>query len=235
MNENCPREVPTRMTKMNFSEFMRQLIRALQLSGLGIALLSQTAFAVEKLHWGPEVAVSLPQPLQIGARAFCEGDEFFCKENLHAFMNAGYFYLPISSKSISAMSAELGARYFPFGKIFYLSGGVGYRAITLSADTSLFEIDDETIATDSQLNLRTLYFASALGASFSLSETLSISFDVGLQSPIMGSGNIHLSNDNTGEHSNNSDLLRVDSDPAVSRIARLPLPRITLFRLTWTL
>jgi hypothetical protein len=62
-----------------------------------------------------------------------------------------------------------------------------------------------------------------------------VGFDIGVQIPILASGEMYLEDSNTGKNSNNSETLKVNSDVAMGRIAQLPIPRITLIRFTWLL
>jgi hypothetical protein len=180
----------------------------------------------------PELMVSLPQPLMVGVEIHRGEGSLF-----RMYMDGGYFKYPLSGDgkmAISTGTLESGFRLSPFQSWWSLSVGVGYRQFKYATNSlSSFSIDDEVLATEAAINLSTFYFSPMLEAKVNLSKSWELAFGLGVQIPIVGSGSITLLNSNDGTNSDNSDLLAVDSGNYISRVARLIVPRVTLFRLTW--
>lgn len=212
-------------------EFKKRVLFTLSI----IFLISNTSHAIDFIEWGPEVGISFPQPLQLGAHLNCSGNEFFCANKVQFYSNVGYVYLPINKFSLRIFSTEIGSRYYVWDGAFYVSTGLGYRYISLAVDTSMFKIDNETVITDGSLRLNTLYLSPTVGWDFSISDSLRLGFDIGVQIPLfMTSGCLYLSNKNDGTNSDNSSFLQTNSQKAISRIAALPLPKLALIRFSWT-
>lgn len=188
--------------------------------------------APQGLRISPQVALALPQPLAIGAETFRAHDTA-----LRGFGSIGYVPVPLpgSGKSLSIFSIQAGARYFPWKRGFFGAFCLGYRHIAFSADTSAFKLDDVVVATNGTIDLHTVFLGSSLGAEFSLSQSLTFGFDLGLQLALMGSGRMNLVDSQTGTDSSNSDILAINDPSSMERVAKLLLPQITLFRLTWHL
>lgn len=184
-----------------------------------------------KLRISPEAAIALPQPIKIGAELALPG-----LSRLRPYGDAGYAWVPFSSgsKSLRVYSLEAGARYFPWEERFFASAALGFRYLGFSTDVSSFKIDDQAVATDGTIATKAFYAGLTLGAEFPLTSKLSFGFDIGLQIPLVAWGSLDLSDSTTGADSSNSELLAVDSN-GISRIAKLVLPQITLFRLRWNL
>jgi len=192
--------------------------------------------SVDSVSINPELALSLPQPLQIGAMAYCEGSSFLCDDSLSYFITGGYLGLSLNSgsRSLQLYTAELGARFFPVEFPLFFSLGIGYRSITYSVNISAFQIADSSVASNAALSFYSFYAEPAVGWQFSLSDTFALSFQLGLQVPLFPGGNLNLYNTQTGANSNNSDELTVDNANYLSRIGNIPLPTMQL-RLTWFL
>ena len=118
---------------------------------------------------------------------------------------------------------------------FFVSLGLGYRKIAITADLSTFKIEGESLATSATLNLGTLYFGPSVGWEFDLSRKLSLGVELGLQLTLVAGGSLYLEDSKTGANSDDSEVLRTNSSAAMGRIASLPLPKVTLFRLTYHL
>ena len=181
------------------------------------------------------MAVALPQPLAVGVEASCQGSERICREDLKFYGTVGFFRWPITvaERSLSAFTLESGARYYPFKFPLYVSAGFGFRQLRLTTDVSSFTIEGESLATSGSLNLSTVYFTPTVGWTFSLSKDLFLGMEVGAQLPLIASGDLYLQDSATGANSDTSDTLKTNSATAMSRIARLPIPKFTLIRLTW--
>ncbi len=183
-----------------------------------------------RLRWAPEFKLSLIQPLQIGTEAYWA-------PSLRFFGDLGYVKFPIPNKqtTVDLFNVQAGARWFPFASWLFFYGSFGYRNFNISTDVSSFKVEDETIASSGTINLPAFYFAPGMGMIFELSESLSIGFDLGLQLPLISSGTLSFNDAATGENSNNSDQLKVNSGNAMGRISGLILPELTLCRLSWRL
>lgn len=186
----------------------------------------------ESISINPELSLSFPQPIQIGAMVTCEGESFLCKDSLEFFVIGGYLPLSLGSRSVHLWNAELGARAFPFNFPLYFSLGVGYRSVSYNVNISSFQLADSTVATNAALNFSSFYAEPSVGWEFSLCDHLSLSLQLGLQIPFLPGGNLDLYNTQTGTNSNNSGELTVDNANYLSRIGNIPLPTFQV-RLTW--
>jgi hypothetical protein len=191
---------------------------------------------IESIQWGPEVGVSFPQPLQIGAQISCSGTGLFCHSRWKYYVDTGFFPVSLSSDSrkLEIFSIETGARITPFSFPLTFSLGLGYRTINFSTrDVSAFLLDGATVASNASLIFSTLYFNPGIGWEFNLSEQLTLAIQIGMQFALIGNGSLFLSNQSTGANSGNSSLLETDSGAPLRRVASLVVPSLTLMRLTW--
>lgn len=181
-----------------------------------------------ELHLAPELAIALPQPLQIGLEAHYD-------PRFRAFADLGYLKLNIggSSRSVTLYDVHAGARWSPWNRWFFFTGAFGYRRIQLVGDISALKISGESIASTGNADLQTFYFAPGFGFNWDLSRKLSLNFDLGYQLPLHSYGSLSFEDRSTGENSANSPRLRVDSDRAMSRVAAIPIPQLTLLRFVW--
>jgi hypothetical protein len=186
----------------------------------------------DTIKLGPEVALSFPQPIQIGAELYCTGGWILCSEQFKYYIDAGYFNYKISSSgnAIGASSVEGGLRYFPFSFPLFFSMGLGYRRVFGSLNMSEFKIDELVLATNANFDLSTFYFGPGLGWRVSVTERLFLSFEFGIQLAILKGGDVFLENRDTGQNSSNSEDLQINSGRALQRIAGLTIPRLTLVR-----
>lgn len=198
---------------------------------VGAGLTEVPASVSPEWRISPQISMTFPQPIQFGAE-FRKG----LSSNLRPFGEFGYLRLPISggSKSFKVFSTQVGLRFFPRNGSFFILAGMGYRYLGLAADVSAFKIDGDVEVTQGSVGLRTFFTRFALGGDFQISNHLQLGFDVGIQYPLLGGADINLVDTATGENSSNSAILYVDSTP-MNRVAKLPLPQITLLRLTWLL
>ena len=203
---------------------------------ISLSLLQPVAFAVDRLQWAPEIAISFPQPLSLGAEFSCQGSEIFCQSHLKYFASGGYFQYPFFSSGQgqggNVGSVEIGARYYPFSFPLRFSLGLGYRHVGVNASLNNFTIEGEQVATSASLHFSTLYIAPGIGYTVALSRKLFLGFEVGGQVSLLGFGSLFLQNSTTGQNSNNSSVLSTNSW-VLNRVADLFLPTVTLFRLTW--
>ncbi|CAM6053631.1 unnamed protein product [Sphagnum tenellum] len=147
--------------------------------------------AKAELELGPEIAISLPQALQIGVQGYCTGEGF----------------------------------------LFFVGFCLGFRNIGVSADLSAFRMMAPLWHPSATVNLATLYAGPTLGIRFTVSQGFYLEANLGIQLSIYGWGYAFLSNAMTGANSNNSSNLQVDSNMAMSRVASIALPSISLIRL----
>jgi hypothetical protein len=194
-------------------------------------------YGFESIKLSPEASLGFPQGIQAGTEAFCENDSFYCSKKLKFFAHMGFFRYPLvgGERYFRAFNFEIGSRIFPFQFPLYLATSVGYRNINVSADVSAFKIEEEIVATSATMRLSTLYFSPGIGWEFSLSRRLTLGVELGVQISLIASGDLFFEDQNTGANSDNSDVLKVQSEKQIGRIAHFILPTLTLFRFTWSL
>ncbi|MEO5969955.1 MAG: hypothetical protein ABIQ95_08505 [Bdellovibrionia bacterium] len=155
-------------------------------------------------------------------------------ERLRGYVDMGGLLYPlaVSDKSLSVFNLESGVRYFPFSDSPFFTGfALGVRNVGLKADLSAFRVDGATLASSATVNFSTVYVGPLVGLKFALGNGFLIEGNAGLQWPIYASGSMYLLNGDTGANSNNSDTLQVDSKIAMTRIAGILLPSVTVIRL----
>jgi hypothetical protein len=187
---------------------------------------SEASEKPEKEVWiYPQIGVSLPQPLTVGIEAFRTN-----AENIKIFIDTGYFQYPFSSspRTFKEFSVNAGVRYYPFNNWFYTSGALGYRwlSYSLSDISALRGIDGEILANALGIHLTTFYTSIAFGFNVHVSSRVIFGFEIGAQLPIMGSA---------AQEIQTSSGTTTTGAEGFSRIARFPIPQITLFRLSWML
>lgn len=177
----------------------------------------------------PEFMIAAPQPLKLGVEAYSN-------PSIRPVLNFGYIKVPFGiNRSVTIASVEGGARFSPWAKWNFFGAAIGYRHLNLTTDISAFKIEGESLATVGSVDLDTFYFAPTWGCRFSLTQRLFIGFDVGAQIPLISTGALRLEDAQTGQNSENNEVLRTDSERSMSRLAGLLLPQVTLVRLTWYL
>ena len=139
--------------------------------------------------------------------------------------------LGASEKSLSVFNLETGVRFFPFDLPFFTGFALGIRNISLNADLSNFRVDGASLASSATLSFSTVYVGPLLGIKWTLGNGFLLEANAGIQLALYASGSMNFMNGDTGANSNNSDTLQVDSKAAMSRIAGILLPSITLIRL----
>jgi hypothetical protein len=177
--------------------------------------------------------LSVPQVIQIGVQGYCVGESFLCQNGFHAHLDVGGALYPLSpsSRSFGMFSVEAGGRVFPWNSTFFMLLDLGYRRLNVAADLSFLRVEGAILASSASVEFSTFYFTPGIGLSFALGESWKIEMDLGVQIPLLASGQMFFLNQNTGQNSNNSTLLESNSDLAMSRIAGLILPHMTLARL----
>lgn len=182
------------------------------------------------LAWLPRASIGAPHFLQGGAEAFYRPDQ-------RAFADAFGVYLPLAGqKSIGLYGLRAGAKWYPWHpKNWFAAASLGYHRGLLSANMSQFQIEGTMIADNGVLDVNAIYFSPHFGIELPLSEKFTCEFDIGLQVPLIAWGSLFVENRSTGANSNNSADLTLKNANYISRIATIPLPEITLFRLKWKL
>lgn len=215
-----------------------------------ILLLLLPLFSHASLRISPEAALSFPHALQIGAsvedveenlrtseeeRAETpERNRWFSLQNFKFFWDFGYLkYASSPNDSLELFDIQLGARYFPLNSWSFISQAVGYRAFSLSRDISTFKIASSSPATSGELNLKTLFYFPALGLSWRVSDSVTLETELGVQISLYADGLLNIKNSVTGQDSTNSPDLATDSKTAMSRIASLIIPELTLVRMIY--
>jgi hypothetical protein len=196
--------------------------------------LSQGRLAWAEIQFGPEISVSLPQTFQLGVEGYCTEGSFICMEKLRGYVDMGGLLYPlaVSDKSFSVFNLESGVRYFPSSNFPFFTGfALGLRNVGLKADLSAFRVEGTTLASSAAINFLTVYMGPLIGIKFTLGNGFLVEANAGIQWPVYASGSMYLLNGETGANSNNSDTLQVDSKIAMSRIAGILLPSVTVIRL----
>jgi hypothetical protein len=199
-----------------------------------LLILAFEPFAKAEIQFGPEVSVSLPQTLQLGMEGYCTEGAFFCMEKLKGYVDMGGLMYPLveSEKSLSVFNIETGTRYFPSSQLpFFLGFALGFRNVGVKADLSAFKVDGVALASSASVNFSTVYIGPLLGVKVSLGKGFLLEANAGIQMSLYASGSMYLLNGDTGANSNNSEMLQVDSKVAMSRIAGILLPSVTVIRL----
>jgi hypothetical protein len=186
-------------------------------------------FKKSHLNIASELSLSFPQPLQVGFELTRTPGARW-----KIFGDTGIFALPLHSKdkSFKMFSFQGGVRYLPLRNRLFSVIGVGFRQASFSTNTSAFRIDDEVLATDGSITLRTLFIRLGIGVVFRLGEKLMFGMDAGYQFALLGGASLVFANSQTQQNSSSSGLLAVRSESLV-RIARLGVSQITLMRLSY--
>lgn len=226
---------------------------------LGFFAVTVTTFILPVLSYSslrisPEAALSFPHVLQVGACLDFPNPEAqgpgapsvestqevpwfvsgFALQNFRFFIDGGYFKLASSPNDfIELFDVQMGTRFYPLNRWSFLSQAVGYRVLNLSRDISTFKIASNSPATSGELNLKTLFYFPAIGLSWEVSESITLETELGVQVALTADGLLNLKNAATGQDSTNTPDLATDSKVAMSRIASLIVPELTLIRLIY--
>lgn len=173
--------------------------------------LAQDAVVVE--HLTPrtpvrlEVGVGVPQPVTVGLSVAAS-------QAGRAYLQAGWLRLPLwgGSQAFGISSFELGWRVH-WNDGVELSLFSGYRSALASLQASI----------PATLWLQTWYAGVFLGWNYPLGKGLEGAVGLGVEFAVLGSASMSFTE---------SGATTWESSPALSRIARWPLPRVTLFRLS---
>ncbi len=179
-----------------------------------------------------DAGLSAPQPVQLGFQAYTRDD-------LRWFGELGFFTFSAGERGATIYGLQGGFRWFPGTSGgdhgFYASAAAGYQHARVSAVLSALKIEDETIADAAVIRFSSIFVSPAVGYVFRLTEKVTLACELGVQIPLLSFGDLYLKNDSNGQNSDNSDLLSVNSRNYISRLANIPLPQITFFRLSWAL
>lgn len=155
-----------------------------------------------------EGGVGLPQPLTLGL-------SYALSDNARAYVQGGYFRYPLigGAQAFGISSLELGWRS-NLTEHLELSLFSGYRSVVASMNQG---------AIPATLGFRTWYAGVFVGWNYRVSRWLEGAFGLGVEFAVLGAAAMSFS-DGGGT--------TWESSPALSRVARWPLPRVTLFRLS---
>jgi hypothetical protein len=192
---------------------------------------TQPEMTSNRVVLAPIVALAFPQPLLVGIEVSR------LSSSLRGYLEAGPFRYPISSadRAVSLYSIESGFRWMPLSKILLLNLGVGYRRVGFQGNLSSLTVEGEVIATGAEISFSTFYVTPSIGIELSLSQNLKCAFDLGAQVPLLAWGKMGVENQNNGTNSENAQILEIDSSDPMRRIAMLAIPKVTLFRLIWSM
>jgi len=179
-------------------------------------------------HYSFTMAISVPQPLLLGVQASWDS-----LPGWEAYFEAGYFRYPWSnsSRQFADYSFQFGVRVHPFKNWFFIASELGYRQIGLLADISSLKQGGQPLASTAQLKIDSLFLALLVGGEWSLSDSLSFAFDLGLQFEVIRTASVSILPDPNDPDPGD---LSVNADP-LSRVSSLPLPQLALIRLIWKL
>jgi hypothetical protein len=178
---------------------------------------------------GVTSAVSLPQPLLLGVRLRPSA-----APDWESFFEGGWFRYGFGSgkRTLSTATLKGGARYHPFSNGWFVAGELGFRWVDLVVDISNLKLDGVSLADTAVARLGTLFGGLLVGGEWSVSDRLSLGFDLGVQLALLHAGSIliHAAPDQEAGTDNT-----VSDRKAMERISGLPLPQIAVLRLVWYL
>lgn len=162
-----------------------------------------------------EASTGFPQLLRAGKYGYLMGE-------FEGYWNAGFMKIPAGRVSVQSYGIEAGLRT-PLYKRLYASLATGWMSFTGGADVSSIAIESGPVA--SQVSVQTLgfYFMPSIGGRFPISDSLEYGFDIGLQIPVLAWGYIAADGSTSG----------LTQGDAIQRLAYLPIPHITLIRISW--
>lgn len=200
--------------------------------GFVLLLLGDAQALGAEWRWGTHLGVSFPELLQLGVRTRCQQECLPMLQDLEFHLSGGGMLYPWvrSDRSFEVLGVQAGTRWFPGQSSFFLLMDLGYRHVGVAADLSFLQIEGETVASSTSVSFSTLYVKPGFGVSFSLGQSWRFEMELGVQLPWLSSGRMSFLNQATGENSSNSARLQTNSDVAMSRIAGLILPQVTLAR-----
>ncbi|MCM0605175.1 MAG: hypothetical protein KA715_03725 [Xanthomonadaceae bacterium] len=162
-----------------------------------------------------EASTGFPQILRAGKYGYQIGE-------FEGYWNAGFMKFGISRIGLESYGIEVGIRT-PVYKKIYASLSAGWMSFTGAVDLSSIAIETGPVASTVSAQLLGFYFMPAIGGRFPISDSLEYGFDIGLQIPVLAWGFMA------------SDWITtsVTQGATIQRLAYLPVPHITLVRISW--
>lgn len=156
-----------------------------------------------------EAGVGLPQPLSLGV-------SFGLNDRARVYLQGGLFRYPLvgGSQSFGVSSIEVGWRS-NLGPHFELSLFSGYRSVFAAMSQ---------VSIPTSLWFQTWYSGVFVGWNYRIGRSLEGAFGLGVEFAVLGGAAMNF---------NDANGTSWESSPALDRIARWPLPRLTLLRLTY--
>lgn len=162
-----------------------------------------------------EASTGFPQLLRAGKYGYSMGE-------FDAYWNLGYLKFGAGKVGFESYGIEVGLRAPIYKRLFgSLSGG--WMSFTGVADVSGVIVDNVAVANSVSVQLLGFYFMPSLGGRFPISDSIEYGFDIGLQIPVLAWGFIAADG--------NSGL--ITQGGGIQRLAYLPMPHITLIRISW--
>lgn len=216
-----------------FTKTRRTLLMGLAsgvLQGLGGSLLLDAEARPNPLisppiHWKPRMSLGMLFPLQVGL----EGTAW---KELWT-IDLGFFALPFREKRlIDLINLEIGSQWSLGTQTpFFMALHLGYHRLRFQGSLTALKAEGVTLATDAFLKLNALFVAPRLGIRYSLSQQLFAETCLGLDLPFVSWGSLDFANQEKGTSSQKDPLLASNASRAMEKLAHLPWPHFTLFRL----
>lgn len=161
-----------------------------------------------------EASTGFPQLLRAGKTGYNMG-------GFEGYWNVGFFQLGVSRVWLQSYGVEAGLRT-PIYKKLFASLGLGFMSFRGAGDVSSVQVDGAAVANNVSVHTLGFYFMPSIGGRFPLSEAIEYGFDIGIQIPVLAWGYVAVDG-NAG----------LASQSGIERLAYLPLPHITLVRISW--
>ena len=183
------------------------------LGSLVILCISISSAIADVPKW--EASTGFPQLLRAGKYGYAMGE-------LDGYWNLGYMKFGVGKVGFESYGVEAGLRT-PIYKKLFGSLSAGWMSFTGAADVTGVAVDGASVANSVTVQLLGFYFMPSLGGRFPITDSIEYGFDIGLQIPVLAWGFIAADG--------NSSL--ITQGGGIQRLAYLPLPHITLIRISW--
>lgn len=183
------------------------------------------------MHWRVSAEFGVPQLAQVGValRGF---------ERWEPYLSGGYTPLPVPVSGgllIASGSVQIGARYHPPGigdAGLFASLGLGYQNVGVGMPLRLGSLASDVGNPYSFLKVESVNFYPSVGWELKTRTSLTISFELGFQVPLLGGGAIDVQNPSASSAALAASLEQASLTPLAFLGSRI-LPRATLVRLSW--
>lgn len=150
----------------------------------------------------------------------------------------GGVILPLPSFVVTQWNIDATFRYFHLGKYFFVGVTLRYLGVGIDGRSLLVKTDEISTGETPEFRMGGLYAIPQLGLRFRIGKSMTLGFDVGLQLAFYTFGSIHSSRLTApvgdGPSSIYQELDRASRRP-LSWMARIPVPTVSLFTLSWDL